>query len=55
MKTNDCYLQIRKGQSAVGWWDESSVSSVKEGINSEAYFGAEMPKNHDNVNIPDRR
>lgn len=55
MKRNDCYLQIRKGQSAVGWWDESSVCSVKEGINGKAYFRDKMPKNHDNVNIPDHR
>lgn len=36
-------------------WDESGVCSVREGINREAYFRAEMPKNHDNVNITDHR
>lgn len=34
---------------------ESSVGSVKAGINREASFKDKMPKNHDNVNIPDLR
>lgn len=49
------YLQIRLRPKAEGWWGESSVSSVKAGINREASFRDKMPKNHDNVNIPELR
>lgn len=49
------YLQIRPRPKAEGWWGESGLGSVKAGINREASFRDKMPKNHDNVNIPDLR
>lgn len=49
------YLQIRQRAKAEGRWGESSAGSGKAGINREASFRDKMPKNHDNVNIPDLR
>lgn len=47
------YLQIRPRPKAEGRRGESSLGSVRAGINREASFRDKMPKNHDNVNIPD--